>query len=323
MKKALFCLFILILVGCSQETSEENTERKSLPIVEVDDVTTTFTHPDTHQEFNIIRTDQYLQNYIDKVKRDPEQNDNYKTYAETFVDPLMEVCLGDSVSRNNAYGEGIFAERPALNRMAELDMLTEKMDEEQVTEQIKEALIHSASLLPGEEGTTVCVFPTTEVSSVDYLGFAYSAGHISIYVNAEMDDSTLVTTVAHEYNHSILFEQFPSVAEGNTLLEHLVFEGKAVFFEEVAYPKEFDGEIYEYDKALWQEAVKHLDDENMAVKEEIMFGSETFPPVYGYKEGYKILSEYLERHPELEIQEWMAASSAEIYEGSEYASYYD
>lgn len=323
MKKTLLFLLLVCLVGCSQESSEVVSKPEQPPLAEVKDVTTTFSHPDTNQVFNIIRTDQFMQNYAEKVYRDPEQYDNYKTYAETFVEPLMEFCLADGASKADAFSVGVFKEQPHANRLGELEMLSETMDEEQVTEQVKEALIHSASILPGEEETTVCVIPTTEASGVDYLGYAYSAGQISIYVNAEMDYSTLVTTVAHEYNHSILFEQFPAVAEGNTLLDHLVFEGKAVFFEEVAYPKEFDREIYEYDKALWREAVEHLVEENLAVKEEIMFGSEVFPNIYGYNEGYKILAEYLERHPDLEVEEWMAASPEEVYEGSEYASYYD
>ena len=64
---------------------------------------------------------------------------------------------------------------------------------------------------------------------------AIGSGKITVLYNKYYNDEYIRYTIPHEYHHSVLTENRPRT-EG-TVLDHMVFEGKAVMFEKLVNPE--------------------------------------------------------------------------------------
>ncbi|WP_312111294.1 DUF2268 domain-containing putative Zn-dependent protease [Brevibacillus reuszeri] len=53
---------------------------------------------------------------------------------------------------------------------------------------------------------------------------------------------------------------------------------------------------------------------NYPLMQKIMFGGDELPRGFGYSEGYRIAQAFLDAHPALDVEQWSAASPAEIYQ---------
>ena len=110
----------------------------------------------------------------------------------------------------------------------------------------------------------------------------------------------------------------------NTVLDNLIFEGKAVMFEKMVYPTlESTPVDPTYDKNFWAEIEKDLDTINSTRSLEILRGGNELPFLYGYSEGYKMIESYLANAPSTSIEKWTSLSTQEIIDKGNYFSHYD
>ncbi|WP_164670804.1 DUF2268 domain-containing putative Zn-dependent protease [Virgibacillus doumboii] len=186
---------------------------------------------------------------------------------------------------------------------------------------IRDALIESSNLLPTDEKTTVCVFPSTDPNAVS--GVTAGAGKIIILYNTFYTDELLQTVIAHEYHHSVWTEKHLTDSP-QTILSSLVFEGKAVMFEKLVYPDStYTTTVnYSYNNDYWSKIEPDLNKTDGKRTSEILFGGDNLPSGYGYSEGFKMVKSYLELHPNLSPEEWTGISAKEIYESGHYADNY-
>ena len=292
---------IFVLAACTQNEEENN-------------LIYTYNFSETGQKINIVHAHTLYEQYIEKAKDD--ESGRLALYKETVIEPVYEACFEDA--------EFIHMAKPILNTAPKHFMELEKMTSEMAERQdelnafIQEALKKSMALLPSESDISVCLFPSSDMS---LSMFAAGAGKIIIPYNRHYTDEYIKVGVAHEYHHSTWAEQH--LSDWMTVLDNLIFEGKAVMFEKLVYPAHEIREIYEdYNQELWEQIEPDLNKVSLERSMEILYGGGEFPYLYGYSEGYKMIRAFLEANPSLTPAEWTAVSSEEVIEKGKYFEYY-
>lgn len=105
-------------------------------------------------------------------------------------------------------------------------------------------------------------------------------------------DTSIQSTIAHEYHHSVWTKKYLESSPSDTVLDNLVFEGKAKMFEDkVIGPVSVDNS---YNRTVWETIEGDLFKEDIERTLDIISGTDEIPYLYGYSEGYKIVKSYLE-----------------------------
>lgn len=130
-------------------------------------------------------------------------------------------------------------------------------------------------------------------------------------------------TLAHEVHHSVRIQIGPGF--GKTLLEELITEGLADSFAHTLYP----GMVHPWTNALnsnqeyelWQQIQPFLN--NLDLQYELygkwFFGGDGIPNAAGYTIGYRIVQNYLNRHPIMSAAELVREEAKTILKASDYA----
>lgn len=134
-------------------------------------------------------------------------------------------------------------------------------------------------------------------------------------------DHSVPLTLAHELHHSARVVDGPGY--GTTLRQAIVSEGLADVFSLEVYPDET--------KPPW---VRALDDDEMCrwwtkaqddfylgrgySHREWFFGAGNVPRWAGYRLGFELVTDYLERHPDSSAARLVHAGPDEILEGSSF-----
>ncbi|MGF2616099.1 DUF2268 domain-containing protein [Rossellomorea aquimaris] len=282
----------------------------------MEDLTHSFKHPGNGQSFHIIDAFKLYGNYINAldINKDTNQKD---LYQKEVVDPIYQQCFANGEFYHMS--ESITGQVPhSLDRVRKLN---EKIENSQYIESIKEALIKSADLLPAGKETNVCIFPS--ISRNNSTAVTVGSGKISILYSQYFTEDYLKAVTAHEYHHSFWAEKYLTSGKQQTVLDNLVFEGKAVMFEKIVYPDIQGTPVNEeYDKKYWSQIEGDLDRHNNNRSLEIIFGGNGLPQLYGYSEGYKMVKSYIDRHPESEPLDWTSLNGKEIFEKGNYTEHY-
>jgi uncharacterized protein YjaZ len=205
--------------------------------------------------------------------------------------------------------------------VAELEIISEKLEirKEKINELIQESLLKSAELLPSQNDIAVCVFPS---NNENMPMVTVGAGKIIIAYNQYYNDLLIKIGVAHEYHHSVWAEKYLR-NHSATVLDNLIFEGKAVMFEKTVYPIHSYTPIdMTYNKESWSKIEPDLYKQDLNRSLEILHGGKDLPRLYGYSEGYKMIKSYLDLNPDLTPEEWTALSTQEIIEKGKYFENY-
>ncbi len=308
---ALFALLStsLLLAGCTQnevaETNQPNLES----------ITTSFEHPETKQAFRIINAYELYQNYADEMERNPD-NSQLEVYEQEVIDPIYRDCFegGDYIHLAD------LAIDVTPDNLVKNQALSEKIDRRATEISIKEALFKASNFLPAENETTVCVLPATDSSTG---GINIGVGKIILLYHEHFTNQLIKPLIAHEYHHNVWTEKNLNNVAPITVLDNMMFEGKAVMFEKVLYPNiNFTPVDSTYNQVHWSKIEDDLGKVDLNRALEIIRGGNGLPISYGYNEGYKMVKSYLDLHPGLTPEEWTALGSKEIFAGGKYLENY-
>ncbi|WP_409368461.1 DUF2268 domain-containing putative Zn-dependent protease [Lysinibacillus sp. 38-6] len=304
----LLIITLLTLTSCTQ--AEESKEKQG-----IESIVLSFEHPQTGQKFKIVNAYKLYQNYADKVEINPEQS-QLEIYNEEVIRPIYSVCFENGEYPNMA--DEVLNVAPDL--LTENQILSEKIDREETENIIKEALLKSSDLLPSGKETTACVFPAT---NTNILMTTVGAGKIIVLYNKYYNEDVLRSSMAHEYHHSVWTEKYLRNAPPFTVLDHLIFEGKAFMFEKLVYPNIDATPVYStFNNYYWSKIVLDLEKYDFNRAYEIILGGNGLPNRYGYSEGYKMVKSYLDLHPNVTPEEWTALGAKEIFEKGNYIENY-
>jgi uncharacterized protein YjaZ len=147
-------------------------------------------------------------------------------------------------------------------------------------------------------------------------GFAPSANEMFINMNADMEDIedkirlTLPRTLAHEYHHNL---RWSAVGYGKTVGEVLTTEGLADHFSMEVFPGDppLWTRSHEAELAILLELAKNEWDH--PYDHQKWFFGEGDRPFWGlYKSGFKIVSDFLETHPDQKASQLWDVPATEI-----------
>ncbi|WP_316568934.1 DUF2268 domain-containing putative Zn-dependent protease [Neobacillus sp. YIM B06451] len=306
---------ILSLTSCIQTEKAKNNLPDSNKEQDIESIVVTFEHQQTHQKFKIVNAYKLFYSYVEKAKSN-NNDSKAEIYQEEVIKPIYNDCFEN--------GEYLHMADQVLNvapeRFTEIELLSEKIENENMENSIKEVLVKSSDSIPSNIKTTVCVFPSTNVSP---LMVTVGAGKIIVLYNRYFTDEMLKAGIAHEYHHSVWAEKHLKKDALTTVLDNLVFEGKAVMFEKLIYPEiNFTPVDFNYYKDYWSKVAIDLEKFDGKRSLEIIMGGKDLPRFYGYSEGYKMVKSYLDLNPNLSPEEWTAISSKEIFEKGKYQENY-
>ncbi|MBP2242979.1 uncharacterized protein YjaZ [Cytobacillus eiseniae] len=313
----ILCLILLTLASCKQVEKGGNQLSENEQITVAKENLFSFEHPKTEQKYKIVHVNQLFHQYIEKVKEN-KSHSNLQLYKEEIIQPIYKDCF--------ANGEYLYLADTLLNtppeKLGELQMISNIIEKrkEEINQLIQESILKSADLLPSQSDVAVCVFPSTYV---DMSMFAVGAGKIIFPYNLNYTDDIIKAGIAHEYHHSVWTEKHLKNNTLNSVLDNIVFEGKAVMFQRTVYPDiDFPSVDLNYNKELWSKIEPDLNTYNLSRSLEIIQGGKELPRNYGYSEGYKMINSYLEYNPDKTPVDWTAVSTQDIIEKGKYFENY-
>lgn len=315
--KKVYYLFILmsfsvLLASCSNETEKVEI----LHEVEVENPLV-FKH--NEQEFKIINYFQLYLDYIEQVKKQP--NNLEEIYKQSIGGQLHVEGFG-----YDATDDPIFTTSTNIEAM-EKSVLSLIENQSKIDSLIKEALKESVDKLPGGN-KSVYVFPgnpdyeASMKAMGNVSGMAWDANRILIFINPSFVEQDLKHTVAHEYHHVIYMSG--DNAKWFTLLERSILEGKADTFAKNLYPtvhySYLDPLTGYYEQEGWRTFFENLNSTDASILNEFYYGKRMkgIAEYTTYRIGYQIMESFLKENPNVTIEEWTKMPAEDILLNSKY-----
>ena len=308
----LMLTILFTLAACSEEEKSNNKPYKKQveePIVY------SFEHPETKQKFKVVQAYKLYTSLIEQLEKNHEAAG--EVYQNIIIDKVYNACFKD--------GEYLHMVDNLLNWSPEnpdsIKKILKGIDEEKTNAAIMEALLKSSDFLPSEKETAVCVFPSHPGNENTMV--AAGAGKIIVFYNEFYTEDMIRAGIAHEYHHSIWTEKHLKKDISFSVLDNLIFEGKAVMFEKLVYSNiTFTQVEPSFNKTFWAKIEGDLDKYDLNRSLEILMGGQDLPRHYGYSEGYKMVDSYLKLHPDTTPEEWTALGAEEIFQEGQYLKNY-
>lgn len=319
----LILLFISIAAcdGIEQEDKEselDEVEEEEGKVFEQDLDIVQDHHPDTGQGYTIIHTFDLYESFFSKVNTDMTDGELDALFQEEIIDVVYEPCFenGEHIHMTDLFLDDLSKDP------SEIMEIIDNTEMDELNDAIFESLVESSNYLDTNEETVVCILPNTDENFP--LGVNVGTGKIIILYNPEFTDEMVKTVIAHEYHHSIWTERHFAQVESTTVLDNLIFEGKAVMFEKTVYP---GNTIFPTNppniKKFWEMIEPDLHKEDFERSSEILHGAGNLPRAYGYLEGYKMVKSYVEKHPDLTPEDWLETEAQIIFDEGNYVENYE
>ncbi|GAA0501845.1 hypothetical protein GCM10008986_31720 [Salinibacillus aidingensis] len=155
-------------------------------------------------------------------------------------------------------------------------------------------------------------------------GIAWNKDFILIQIAPPFfDENSLKNTVAHEYHHSVFFENNDN-SSSLTLLEEVMLEGRADTFARLMYPSTetpwSDFSSQHLEETTWKAFRENLNSTDASIKDDFFYGNSSrgIPDRSSYKIGNKIMDRFIQKNPDVSIAEWTEMSADEILNKSKF-----
>lgn len=238
--------------------------------------------------------------------------------------PMIETCVGDgefaelAIPLVEAPIIDVEAARTALNDFdgaGMMDLLTAELGALQ-------------QALPGPPVTVCVVFAGDDLTDFvvgqmnGVTGVSPGAGRVVLIVAPSASDVALRYTLAHEYHHSWWASQQTGPATF-TLLDYVVFEGRADAFAQLQYPDArapwTDRLTPEQTRQQWVAIQSEIDSQDPDLLQTVMFGGGSYPQWTGYAIGSAILDGFVAASPDAMVADWSLMASTDVLAESGYA----
>ncbi|TYS67434.1 hypothetical protein FZC76_12635 [Sutcliffiella horikoshii] len=271
------------------------------------------------QTFEIIP---YYQPYLDFMDELEATKGNREDLFSTYVvKPFSKELYG-----HEYYGEEDPFYVAPVNTDKMIEMIIQLDDQyKEISRFIKEGLEDSTALLTGSEKVRIYLQPhSPDFNYLEMGGVVAFAADKDIMVlqidPRKYTEKSIKQTIAHELHHVVTMEVSDWSYRKQHLLDRVIMEGKADTFGKLVYP--------DYDVA-WIEPLSpeannkvwsFIDENKGSYKMEdltmLHLGrpSSGIPKWSNYRIGYRIMEDFLERNPEVTLEQWTEMRADEILE---------
>ena len=208
-----YCLFLLFIIGILF-TSACTQEERNIGVLSE--------HPETRQAYEILNVSLLYEDFMQQAENMNAEEIN-ELYQAEIIAPVFESCFEDGEFLHEDYELPMLTEAPS--DLAKVQEVIDEMDFEHISSLMEEALVKSSDLLPSENETTVCVFPSVKTDD-EALMFVPGTGKIIVlYSQAFYRDDMIQAGMAHEYHHTLWFERTPHKENQApfTVLDEMIF----------------------------------------------------------------------------------------------------
>lgn len=280
------------------------------------------------QEFCIVSAYTGMGDYA-KAARMKSSRMNY-LYNHFVYEPLWK-----NFAETGEYSFITTSLESPINDFAGLERSVELLSQSGVEDVVKEALLKTAAVLPGPNTTVHLLamnpqykylFEQNNLSELNTGVMAITVGAGKIIVSIDPTVHTwrdvLPFVIAHEYHHSAwTARNFETI--DFSLLEYLVFEGRADSFAKIIFPQTDTPWTHIIDsvqeKSVWERLKGKLNRREAKLNDSIMNGDVGIPAGSGYTIGFHIVQSFLKNNPQMDILQWTDLDAGTIYEKSGYA----
>lgn len=243
---------------------------------------------------------QKLKGYVYFLLDYDSQNTDKRRFVNSLVSNLQKTSIGFAGFKN----------KKALKRYLQFQLFDDKeiknlpkyqFNKQQILHIIKDTLSKCHDAIPSNP-TRIFIFPGFNSFVTDKMGgvggFSPWKNTILLNINPTVNnwEAALKNSIAHEYNHSVVYNSH----RWESLLDSLIFEGFAEHFRE---------QIVGGDRAPWTKAVapkvckEHYSKlkakfltKDYQLYSEVFFGGGKYPLWLGYSLGYQIVREFLRKN---------------------------
>ncbi|WP_409294011.1 DUF2268 domain-containing protein [Peribacillus sp. SCS-26] len=312
MKRTLIMLvsMFFLLSGCSEETNTANKSSEHAPTQKAIEFS------QGNQKFRIIPFNNEVLEYTETVNKKSNLDVN-KIYDDKVIKQFRKKVMEYDLNLKNDFSQFLSPTQYALDLNVNASKLLKR--EKKINEAIKQSLIDSSNILSGGDKTVLVMpaNPEVPIEETDGVsGLTISDNFILIQIDPSVTEEHLKYAIAHEYHHTINIEKN---SIGSSVLDGVIFEGKADSFAHIVYPKT----VVQWTKPIADEEIK---DALSALKNESVFynqlmlgdSAKNIPARSNYIIGYKIMQSYLKKYPKVKIEDWTTLAPNEILKNSTY-----
>ncbi len=260
--------------------------------------------------------------FADDARSTP-QDEHAALYQRIVIDPHWQTAA--------ANGEFIYLAQQAARPILQLDELAQAAQHLIADDDLHIALVSAfekaSAALPGNDVVVVVMacdptnaFVRDQMNGI--VGYAPGAGKIWLQINPISPNwrTWLESTFVHEYHHSLWTALHYTPFD---LATYLIFEGRAESFVRALYPDRIAPWTLplasDEEAAMWSEIQPLLNSTDWGVMSKYIFGRrEGVPEWTGYRLGFKLVQQFINRHPTMPIAEWTALDAHDVIAESGY-----
>ena len=315
MRTLLTVFLILFLFGCGRRTTQHTP--KGIPH------STVYVTPAGDK---IIFLEDYYRVYFKAMKADYANRN--KIYDKDVADTIFNEYFTKSEYSQLVISRLATAIKDTTKLGAYISEIVS--NREKMEGLITTALSESRRYLKNDSVTIYIIPSNFDIEMVmdgigGVMGLTAGSKQIMLTINPEISKwkEMLQDAVAREFEQAYWTKMNFNKSHPFTLLDYLVFEGRADSYAHLIYPdiiRPTDQVLPpKVEVELWNRIKSELKNTDIAYQYEIMFGHKDEYPLWGgYTLGYHIVQSALKNHPELTPVEWANLPSEKILEMSDY-----
>ncbi|WP_404461265.1 DUF2268 domain-containing protein [Sutcliffiella horikoshii] len=271
------------------------------------------------QAFEIIP---YHQPYLDFMEElEATKGDRAELFSAHVVKPFSKEIYG-----HEYYGEDDPYYVPPVNTDILREMIVQLDDQyEEISRFIKEGLEDSTALLTGSEKVRIYLQPhSPDFNYLEMGGVVAFAADKDVMVlqidPRKYTEKSIKQTIAHEFHHVVTMEVSDWSYRKQHLLDRVIMEGKADTFGKLVY-EDYDVAWIEplspeATNKVWSFIEENKGSYEMEDVTTLHMGrpSSGIPKWSNYRIGYRIMEDFLEKNPEVTLEEWTETRADEILE---------
>lgn len=309
----------LVLGDLQESENASEAVMKDIQEIVILEHGTAETYTTNGQTFEIIP---YHQPYLDFLEElEATKGNRAELFSAHVVKPFSKEIYG-----HEYYGEGDPFYVAPVNTDILREMIIQLDDQyEEISRFIKEGLEDSTALMTGSEKVRIYLQPhSPDFNYLEMGGVVAFAADKDVMVlqidPRKYTEKSIKQTIAHEFHHVVTMEVSDWSYRKQHLLDRVIMEGKADTFGKLVFP--------DYDVA-WIEPLNpeatnkvwsfiEVNKESYEVEDVTMLHmgqpSSGIPKWSNYRMGYRIMEDFLERNPEVTLEQWTEMRADKILE---------